>query len=60
MLEGSARRDKVELEFVVHLTDAVLVRQLWSESHKIPLDAAHLIAVQEDLARDLMAAVADE
>jgi adenylate cyclase len=60
ILEGSVRRDDVELKIVVHLTDTLAVRQLWGESYKLPLDAGRLIAVQEELARDLMAAVADE
>jgi adenylate cyclase len=60
ILEGSVRRDESELKLVVHLTDTVAVRQLWSESYKVPFDADHLIAVQEDLARGMMAAIADE
>lgn len=60
LVEGSVRRDDVEMKIVVHLTDTLRVRHLWSESYKVPLDASHLIEVQEDLARDLMAAVADE
>lgn len=60
ILEGSVRRDDVELKIVVHLTDTLAVRQLWGQSYKLPLDASRLIAVQEELARDLMAAVADE
>jgi adenylate cyclase len=60
LLEGSVRRDEVELKIVVHLTDTVTVRQLWGESYKVPLEASHLIEVQEELARDLMSAIADE
>lgn len=60
VLEGSVRRDETELKLVVQLTDTLAVRQLWGESYKIPLEASRLIAVQEELARDLMAAVADE
>ena len=60
VLQGSVRRDEVELKLVVHLTDTVAGRQLWGESYKVPLEASGLIAVQEEVARDLMAAVADE
>lgn len=60
ILQGTVRRDEVELKLVVHLTDTVAGRQLWGESYKVPLEASRLIAVQEELARDLMAAIADE
>lgn len=60
LLEGSVRRDAAELKMSAHLTDAVAVRQVWGGSYKVPLEAATLIATQEELARDVIAAIAGE
>ncbi|MCL7986308.1 MAG: hypothetical protein M8872_13735, partial [marine benthic group bacterium] len=60
LLEGSVRRDPTELKMSVQLTDAVAVRQVWGTSYKIPLETVSLIATQEELARDVMAAIAGE
>jgi TolB-like protein/Tfp pilus assembly protein PilF len=60
LLEGSVRRDETELKIAAYLTDTVLVRQVWGQSYKVPLDASRLIRTQEQLARDVMAALADE
>jgi tetratricopeptide (TPR) repeat protein len=37
-----------------------MVRQVWGQSYKVPLEASRLIRTQEELARDVMAAIADE
>lgn len=60
LLEGSVRRDDTELKIAANLTDTVLVRQVWGQSYKVPLEASHLIRTQEDLARDVIAAIADD
>jgi adenylate cyclase len=60
LLEGSVRRDDAELKIAAHLTDTVMVRQVWGQSYKVPLEASRLIRTQEELARDVMAAIADE
>jgi len=60
LLEGSVRRDAAELKMSAQLTDAVAVRQVWGTSYKVPLEAASLIATQEELARDVIAAIAGE
>ena len=60
LLQGSVRRDAVELKMSAQLIDTVAVRQVWGTSYKVPLDAATLIATQEELARDVVAAIAGE
>jgi adenylate cyclase len=60
LLEGSVRRDDAELKIAAHLTDTVMVRQVWGQSYKVPLEASRLIRTQEELARDVMAAIAGE
>jgi adenylate cyclase len=60
VLGGSVRRDAVELKIAAQLTDTATVRQVWGESYKVPLEASGLIATQEELARDVIAAIAGE
>ncbi len=60
VLGGSVRLDSVELKIAAQLTDAATVRQVWGESYKVPLEATGLIATQEALARDVIAAIAGE
>ena len=60
VLGGSVRRDAFELKIAAHLTDAATVRQVWGESYKVPLEASGVIATQEELARDVIAAIAGE
>lgn len=60
VLGGSVRRGASELKIAAQLTDTETVRQVWGESYRVRLDAAGLIDTQEELARDVMAAIADE
>lgn len=59
-LSGSVRRDETELKIAAQLTDTEAVRQVWGEAYRVPLEAAGLVATQEELARDVIAAIADE
>jgi len=60
VLGGSVRRDRAQMKVAVQLTDALTGEQIWSEAYTISLEAAGLIATQEEIARDVVAAVADE
>lgn len=60
VLGGSVRRDTTELKIAAQLTDTATVRQVWGESYKVSLEASGLIATQEELAADVIAAIADE
>ncbi len=44
----------------VQLTDSRTGQQIWSDSYKVDLEAAGLIATEEDIARNVIAAIADE
>ena len=58
LLSGSVRRDAAAAKVTVHLTDSITGTQIWAGSHRFDLDAAKMIATQEDIASDVVAAVA--
>ena len=60
ILGGSVRRDEEELKIAAQLTDAATVRQVWGESYRVMLEPGQMLAAQEELARNMMAAIADE
>jgi adenylate cyclase len=60
MLGGSVRRDDAELKIAAQLTDTATVRQVWGESYRVPLEPGQMLAAQEGLARDMVAAIADD
>lgn len=60
VLGGSVRRDEAEVKIAAQLTDTRTSRHVWAESYKVPLEASTLIATQEELAREVIAAIAGE
>ncbi|UCG89240.1 MAG: hypothetical protein JSW71_12150 [Gemmatimonadota bacterium] len=60
LLDGSIRRDASTVKLATALTDQVTGRQIWADSRKIDLDPGNMIALQEDIARDAVAAIAGE
>ncbi|HSN56506.1 MAG TPA: hypothetical protein VLT32_17695, partial [Candidatus Sulfomarinibacteraceae bacterium] len=60
ILRGSVRRDTEAIKVAAHLTDTTDQRRVWTDSHTLPLEAGHLIATQEDIAKRLVAAIASE
>ncbi|MCL7938622.1 MAG: hypothetical protein M8844_10700 [marine benthic group bacterium] len=60
ILGGSVRRDDEELKIAAQLTDTATVRQIWGESYRVTLEPGQMLAAQEELAQDMMAAIADE
>lgn len=60
LLGGSLRRDSQTVKVSMRLFDAQRGRQVWARAYKHPLDAARLIATQEEIARSVVAAIASE
>jgi adenylate cyclase len=60
VLGGSVRRDASHWKVSVHLLDAVNGHQIWGETYKVELEAARLIATQEQIARSAISSIAGE
>lgn len=59
-LGGSVRRDSEIVKAAVHVVDSSEGTQIWSRTFKVPLEARELIAIQETIAREVIAIVADQ
>ena len=60
LLGGTIRRDPETIKTSMHLIDTKTGRQVWAESYKHKLEASSLIATQEDIARNVVAAIGSE
>ena len=60
VLRGAVRHDADSVKVSAQLTDTADGRQIWADASTHPLDASHLIATQERIANDVVAAVAGE
>jgi adenylate cyclase len=60
VLQGSVRRDPRTLKVAMHLTDTANGHRIWAEDYSHPAEAGQLIATQERIARDVVAAIASE
>ena len=59
ILEGSVRRAGDTLRITAQLIDAKSDRHLWSETFDRPLTAENVFAIQDDIARAIVAALVD-
>ena len=59
-LDGSVRSDGSQVKISVHLGDTRTGRQIWSDSRRSPVEAAKLIAFQEEVARTVAVKIAGE
>ena len=60
ILGGSVRKDLKTFKVTIHLLDTLTAKQIWGESYKRDQTATDLIAVQEDIAHNVVGAVADQ
>lgn len=60
VLEGTLRRDAEVEKVSAHLFDTASGQQVWAEAFSHPLQASRLIATQEQIASQVVAAVASE
>jgi tetratricopeptide (TPR) repeat protein len=60
VLDGSVRSDETGIKLILKLTDTRTGHQIWSESSRSSIEAARLIAYQEDLARSIAVKIAGE
>jgi len=60
VIDGSVRQDKAVMKVAVHLVDTTTNTQVWGDMHQSDLEAAHLIAFQEDVARVIAVKIASE
>jgi adenylate cyclase len=60
VLDGSVRSDGTCIKMILKLTDSRTGYQIWSESSRSSIEAAGLIAFQEDLARSIAVKIAGE
>ncbi len=59
-LAGSVRSDAETTKIAMHLVDGMTGRQIWAQGFKISLEAAHFIKTQEEIAHQVVAAIASE
>jgi adenylate cyclase len=59
LLKGSVRRDSKSVKVTIQLLDTSTAEQIWGESYKRDQTAADLIAVQEDIAHEVIGVVSD-
>ncbi|GAB2664779.1 tetratricopeptide repeat protein [Arenimonas aestuarii] len=60
VLEGSVRRAGDTLRITAQLIDAETDRHLWSETFDRPLTAENVFAIQDEISRDIVAALVKE
>ena len=60
VVDGSIRKDRAKIKVTVHLVDTTANTQVWGDMHQSNLDAAQLIAFQEEVARVIAAKIAGE
>jgi len=60
ILGGSVRNDLRTFKVTIHLLDTSTAEQIWGESYKPDQTASDLIAVQEDIAHNVVGAIADQ
>jgi adenylate cyclase len=60
VVDGSVRRDETCIKMILKLTDTRTGHQIWSESSRSSIEAAGLIAFQENLARSIAVKIAGE
>ena len=60
ILDGSILEDRTGIKVTVYLTDTKTGKQIWGESHRSNVDAAQLIAFQEDVARVVATKIVSE
>ncbi|OAB58131.1 hypothetical protein AY599_00295 [Leptolyngbya valderiana BDU 20041] len=59
VLEGSVRTAGDQIRVVVQLIDSVSDQPLWSETYDNQLSTANLFAIQDEIARSIVAAIRD-
>jgi adenylate cyclase len=59
LLTGGIRKDIKTIKATVSLLDTSSAEQIWGESYKSDLNAADLIAIQEDIAHRVVGAIGD-
>jgi adenylate cyclase len=60
LLAGSVRNDLETVKVSIRLIDTFTAEEIWGESYKRDQTAADLIAVQEEIARSVTGAIADQ
>jgi len=60
LLMGSVRRDSKTIKVTLQLLETATDEQIWGESYKRDQTAADLIAVQEEIAHNVIGVVADQ
>jgi adenylate cyclase len=60
LLAGSIRKDLKTIKIAIRLLDTSTAEQIWGESYKRELTAAHLIELQEEISQRVVGAVADQ
>ena len=60
LLKGSVRRDSKRIKVTIQLLDTASAEQIWGKSYKRDQTAADLIAVQEEIAQEIIGVVADQ
>jgi len=60
LLGGIVRKDRATVKVSIYLTDKRSRRQIWAKAYKTQLEASRLISSQEEIARNVVSAVASE
>ena len=59
LLDGTVHGDESVVKVTCHLTDTTTNRQVWAGSQRADLKAVTPLAIQEDIAREIVAVIAD-
>jgi adenylate cyclase len=60
LLQGTVRRDPQTVKVAMQLIDTMTGKQVWAEAYSHPVDASRLIETQEQIAQNVVAAIASE
>ncbi len=60
VIGGSVRKDRAGIKVAVHLVDTATNTQIWGDMHRSNLEAAQLIAFQEEVAQVVAVKIAGE
>jgi TolB-like protein len=60
VIDGSVQKDRAGIKVAVHLVDITTNTQIWGDMHRSNIEAAQLIAFQEEVAQVIAAKIAGE
>jgi adenylate cyclase len=59
-IDGNIREDRTGINVTVYMTDTLTSKHIWGDTHQSNLEAAQMIAFQEEIARTIAAKITSE